>query len=319
MPTSGRCRIWDTAAVIEVPEVVRNKARSVGADGWLDGLDDLVASLAADWGLAVGPPYPTGTEAFVAPATTTEGEAVVLKVVIPRPLDGGLDAATREIAVLRLAAGDGCVRLRRADEARGALLLDRLGPSMYDLGRPYAERLPILADLARAVWRPAPGAALPTGADKAEWLAAFVVRTWEATGRPCSEAAVDHALACAERRRAAHDDERAVLCHGDVHQWNALAVPGGGWALVDPDGLLAEPEYDLGVIVREDPLEVPLDDPEAPARLLAARTGTDARAIWEWGVVERVSTGLIGTLVDLQPVARQLLGVADRLAAGGSG
>jgi hypothetical protein len=28
---------------------------------------------------------------------------------------------------------------------------------------------------------------------------------------------VAHALACAARRVAAHDDERAVLVHGDVH------------------------------------------------------------------------------------------------------
>jgi streptomycin 6-kinase len=59
------------------------------------------------------------------------------------------------------------------------------------------------------------------------------------------------ALSCAELRVAAHDDERAVLVHGDVHEWNALQAPGGGFRLVDPDGLLAEPEYDL----------VPVPDP----------------------------------------------------------
>ena len=35
------------------------------------------------------------------------------------------------------------------------------------------------------------------------------------------------ALACARRRTEAHDDERAVLVHGDVHQWNALEADGG--------------------------------------------------------------------------------------------
>ena len=40
------------------------------------------------------------------------------------------------------------------------------------------------------------------------------------------------------------------------------------------------------------------------AHRLAHRTGLDAKAIWEWGVVERVSTGLLGTRVGLQPVAR---------------
>ena len=32
------------------------------------------------------------------------------------------------------------------------------------------------------------------------------------------------------------EHERAVLVHGDVHQWNALRA-GDGFRLVDPDGL----------------------------------------------------------------------------------
>ena len=130
---------------------------------------------------------------------------------------------------------------------------------------PPAERYAILADAAARIWRPAAGHGLPTGAEKAAYLMTFIATTWEETGRPCSERAVEHALACARRRRAAHDDARAVLVHGDVHQWNALQA-GDGFKLVDPDGLLAEPEYDLGVIMREDPLEDDLEE-----RLRAAR------------------------------------------------
>ena len=87
-----------------------------------------------------------------------------------------------------------------------------------------------------------------------------------------------------------------------MHEWNALSA-GEGFKLVDPDGLLAEPEYDLGIIMREDPLELLRGDPRDRAEMLARRTGLDAEAIWEWGVVERVSTGLLGTRVGLQPVA----------------
>ncbi len=64
--------------------------------------------------------------------------------------------------------------------------------------------------------------------------------------------------------------------------------------------------------MREDPLDGDLHE---RARWLADRTGLDADAIWEWGVVERVSTGLLGTRVGLQqPVARQMLAAADRVA-----
>ncbi len=179
----------------------------------------------------------------------------------------------------------------RDDAERGALLLERLGPSLFDLAPPIEERHEILCTTAMRFWRPAPDCGLPTGAEKAVWLADYIVKTWEATDRPCSERAVAHALTCAERRRVAHDDERAVLVHGDVHQWNALQAD-HGFKLVDPDGLLAEAEYDLGIVMREDPVELLEGDPRERARWLAARTGLDATAIWEWGVVERVSTGL---------------------------
>jgi streptomycin 6-kinase len=122
-------------------------------------------------------------------------------------------------------------------------------------------------------------------------------------------------LACAARRIAAHDDERAVLVHGDVHQLNALQVPGRDtFKLVDPDGLLAEAECDLGVMMRNDPIELLDGDPWARAHWLAERCGLDATAIWEWGVVERVTSGLWCTQINLQPLGRHMLEVADRLA-----
>jgi streptomycin 6-kinase len=296
--------------VIQLPEVVRQKAFAAGAREWLDDLPLLVASLEQEWGIAVGDAYSDSTEALVAAATCEDGTPAVLKLLVPR----SDDAAANEITVLRLTAGEGCVRLLRDDASRGALLLERLGPSLHELELPILRRHEILFSTAMRVWRPAPGCGLPTGAAKCRWLADFITATWEELDHPCSEHAVDHALACARRRAEAHRDEQAVLVHGDVHQWNALQAP-DGFKLVDPDGLHAEAEYDLGIIMREDPLDLLDGDPHERARWLAARTGLDAVAIWEWGVVERVSTGLLGTKVGLQPVAGQMLAVADRLVA----
>lgn len=292
---------------------MRNKALSVGASRWLDELPDLVSGLESDWSIVVGDPYDFSTEAFVARATLDDGSAAVLKLLIPR----AGDAARNEATVLRLTRGEGCVTLLRDDEARCALLLERLGPSLHDLDLPVQERHEILCATAIKVWRPAPGCRLPSGADKGRWLADFIVRTWEELDRPCSERAVEYALACAEARIAAHDEERAVLVHGDVHKWNALRSD-EGFKLIDPDGVLAEAEYDMGILMREDPLELLGGDPHDRARWLAARTGLSATGIWEWGAVERVSTGLLGTQVDLQPVARQMLAVADRVAEANS-
>ena len=67
--------------------------------------------------------------------------------------------------------------------------------------------------------------------------------------------------------------------------------------------------------MREDPVELLDEGPHRRAERLAARTGLDPRAVWEWGVLERVSTGLVCTAVDLQPFGRQMLHAADVIAA----
>lgn len=305
---------WKNRRVHEIPPVVRVKAETAGATAWLTHLPALIQRLERDWSIRVGAAFSDATEAFVAAAVQRDGTPAVLKLVVPR--DG--EAAAHEITALRLCSGEGCVTLLRADGDKGALLLERLGPSLHDLGLPLAARHEILCATAGRVWRPAPDAGLPTGRDKARWLARWIAAAWEDLERPCSAAAVDHALACADRRARAHDPARAVLVHGDVHEWNALRA-GEGYKLVDPDGLVAEPEYDLGIIMREDPVELLVGDPRARAHRLAARAGLDATAVWEWGVVERVSTGLLGTKVRLQPVASEMLAAADAVAGLGAG
>jgi streptomycin 6-kinase len=296
-----------------IPPAVEAKARRFGADSWLAGLRDLIAGLERDWSITVGFPFSDATEAYVAEATRADRELVTVKLMIPRPGD----QLANEVTALRLARGAGLVELLDADESRGAMLLERLGPNIAGYELPLEYRLKIFTWLATSVWRPAPGCGLPTGADKGRWLIEFITRMWPELDRPCSEAAVEHALACAERRIAAHDDERAVLVHGDIHQWNTLRVdddPRTGFKLVDPDGLLAEAEYDLGVLMREDPVELMSGDPWDRARWLAARTGTDATAIWEWGAVERVSTGLLLTSIGVEPAGADMLAAADRIS-----
>jgi len=44
---------------------------------------------------------------------------------------------------------------------------------------------------------------------------------------------------------------------------------------------------------------------------LVALTERDPVAIWEWGVVERLSTGLLCTQIALQPLGRDTLRAAE--------
>lgn len=290
-----------------IPELVRNRALAAGAEGWLAGLSALVAGIEREWSIRTGRVLTGGSEAPVAEATLEDGSPAVLKLLMPR----NDDTARTEITALRLVDGDGCARLLRADIDRGAMLLERLGPALADLDLRPAQRREILCATAQRIWRPAAGHGLPTGAEKGRWLVQFITSEWEALGRPCSERAVDYALACARRRIAAHDDERAVLVHGDIHERNTLRA-NPGFKLIDPDGLLAEAEYDLGVIMRADPVEPATRDRLEPARWLADRTGLDAEAIWEWACVERLSTALVCTRLDLQPFASEVLKATER-------
>jgi streptomycin 6-kinase len=55
------------------------------------------------------------------------------------------------------------------------------------------------------------------------------------------------------------------------------------------------------------------DDLRARAERLATRTGVDATAIWEWGTIYRVTSGLYCRTIRYQPFGDLLLAEADRL------
>ncbi len=292
-------------AGVAVPPVVINRAVELDQQDWLDRLPRLIAEIGEDWGLTIGRAYQNGTEAFVADADLANGDQAVLKLAIPRPGP----QLRREIDVLDRAGGEGCAALYRHDLDRHALLIERLGPCLHELDVPVRDRHELLCAAAEALWRPAPGADLPSGADKAAWLIGFVRETWETLGQPVPRAVVDHAVGCAERRALAHRDDRSVLVHGDVHEWNLLRA-GDGYKLIDPDGLVAEPEYDLGIIMREDPVDLLDQGARARAAWLAERCGLDEVAIWEWGIIERLSTAQLAIRLGLQPVGDEMLQAA---------
>lgn len=293
---------------IDVPPTLRRSRTAGGETAWLDALPELVGEVAARWSLTVGRAYDGfGMNALVLEATTAGGTDVVLKLAPPSEAD----KLAREATVLRLADGAGCVRLLDADPERRTLLLERLGPSMYDLGVARRERHELLVDAVQRVWRPvAPDAGLQRGSERAQWMITRLAQVWEQSGRACSERVLADAIACAERRAAAHDDERAVLCHGDLHELNALQAGDGTFRLVDPEGVVAEREYDLGVLLRNAPGD---DDLHERADWLAAATGADRAAIWEWGTAERVLSGLWCRVVGHQPHGDLQLADAERL------
>jgi streptomycin 6-kinase len=305
---------------VEVSEVVRGVALAQGPEGeaWLAGLDATVAEIVGRWDLTLGAQMEGGTASWVTEVTRADGTPAVLKLALPLGEFGDLE---HEARVLELADGRGCVRLFDQDLPVGALLLERLGGLLHDQGLPTHEQIDAICDAVGLLWTaPVAGVDFPGLTAKGPWLAERTEQWWEELGHPCSRDVIDRALAYIERRLAADDPSRAVLLHGDAHPWNTLVDPvHGGHRLIDPDGLLGDPEYDLAIIMREMTDELVAGDALAlglaRARYLADRTGLDIDRIWEWGYVERVSTGLLCLVDGMDVVGRDFLTVAEAWAA----
>ena len=300
---------------MDIPEPLRLRAKAAGADGeaWLAELPQMLAQLAAEWALRPGATLRGGTEALVVEARMADGREAVLKLSPPFG-----DGISGELRALNAAAGRGYARLYRGDEGRGAMLLERLGGQLAESGLPLSEQLAALCEALTQAWEVPPADGLMNGAQKAAALAAFVEEVWSALGRPCERSVVDLALRYAQARAEAFDPGAAVMAHGDAHAWNALQGPDGrSYKFVDPDGLFIEPAYDLGISMREWTDELLAGDPLALGRerceLLSRLTGVAPEPIWQWGFIERVSTGLLCLRLGL-PGGREMLAVAEAWA-----
>ena len=301
-----------------LPDVARTRAEAGGEAGrrWLRDLDETVRVLATGWNLHIGDALPGGSESLVLAVRREDGTDAVLKIRVPGVADFEGEARAYE-----LSGGRGLATLyARSDEHR-ALLMERLGDSVADLGWSVTQQIDATCGTLKELWRtPMDDNPLPTGAWKANWLADFIDRTWQRLDRPCARRTCDRALDFAAERADAHRTSTSVLVHADAHEQNLLTIrdrgqgPGTPCKFVDPDGLFAEPACDLAVPMRGWSAELL----EAPGRLgrercayLAQRCEISERPIWQWGFMERVSTGLHLLELGIEEEAREMLEVAD--------
>jgi streptomycin 6-kinase len=305
--------------LLKVRDKVRATAEAQGAAGrsWLTNVGDSVSALAAEWGLTLGQQRSGGTASVVVEATTADGQEAALKVCVP-----GLDPTFSELRLLLAANGRGYARVLRHDKSREAILLERLGPKLAELGVSIDKQIDAICSTLLRAWAPLPeGETFMTGAEKAENLATFIENAWRDLGRPCAEKTIQVACSYAESRARDFDPSTAVLAHGDAHAWNLLVDPSRGaeaFKFVDPDGLFVERAYDLSISMREWSEELLAGDPVALAhrrcRRLAALARVGAEPIWQWGLIERTSNGLLWLQQDMPGLAREFLTVADSWA-----
>lgn len=269
----------------QLANTIRNVFGQSGSE-WLQRLPDVLARYSAKWGLQVGPAFPNLTYNYVAPATRTDGAAVVLKLGVPNP------ELTSEIEALRLFRGSGAVMLLEAEAEGGALLLERALP-----GTPLSaiqdddRATTAAAQVMRLLWRTAPESHQLRSV--AGWAAGFdrLRRRYTGGTGPLPEDLVS----AAERifREFTSSPTRLVVLHGDLHHDNMLAAARAPWLAIDPKGVVGEPEYEVGAILRNPILGI-LRSPN-PKRLLARRLGLlsdilgfDAQRLLGWAVGQAV-------------------------------
>jgi streptomycin 6-kinase len=213
---------------------------------WLAALPQTVGDLADRWSLRVGRPFqPGGTASWVAPARTTTGERVVLKV-------GWLHyEAAHEADGLRAWQGNGAVRLLAAEVtgSTSALLLEACEP-----GTPLSRALPpheqdvVVAGLLRRLWiePPAGHPFRPLQSMCDQWAASFE-RGYAAARSRGVHGLLDPGVARAGielfRWLPATADRQVLLCT-DLHHGNVLAAAREPWLAVDPKPYAGDRAYD---------------------------------------------------------------------------
>jgi streptomycin 6-kinase len=228
---------------------------------WLASLPQLIIACQQRWSLDLSSPFPLSYN-YVIPAVSSTGQQVVLKLGFPNP------ELHTEIAALRVYNGRGAVQLLDADPDNGILLLERLipGTSLLQLDDdPLATS--ITAQVMRDLWRPVP--ADHSFPSVAKWSDGF------------------------KRLRDCSSMSEQVLLHGDLHHENILSAQRRPWLAIDPKGVIGEPAYETGALLRNPLLDIL--DAANPVRLQRRRVDQfseeldlDRQRILGWGIAQAV-------------------------------
>ncbi len=293
-------------------EVQRTVTRWFGERGraWCDALPELLARLVERWQLTVGPVLPGATHALVLDCRRADGTPVVLKLPF---LD---DENRAEADALRLYDGNGAVRLLEHDEAKGALLLERLvpGTSLLDLsdrGRaldlacsllrrlrrqvPRDHRFPRLRDLA-AAW----------ATDIADRKDQVSTSLFTKAFPQASEFAGDYAS----------NSRDTLLVNRDTHLSNFLAAGREPWLLIDPKPVAGEAAFDGSFLLLRNLADEPTPvQAAALTEKLAAGLAVDAVRLRGWALVRAVDNVIWAADLDDRRQSATWLAKAQTLAA----
>jgi streptomycin 6-kinase len=258
--------------------------RSTGVE-WLAQLPSLLDELALRWSLTISPAFVPLSYNYVAPAVSSDGRALVLKVGVPNP------ELITEIEALRVFQGRGSVELIDADPEKGALLLERLVPGENLISLDDEKATSIAVRVMRKLWKEVPADhSFPT---IEKWGEGFkrLRREFDGGCGPFPGRLVERAEATFTELLAS--PHKPVLLHGDLHHGNILSAEREAWLALDPKGVVGEAAYEVGAFLRN-PMPQLLDVPHLD-RLLARRIdqlaeelGFDRERLLQWAIAQAV-------------------------------
>jgi streptomycin 6-kinase len=260
---------------LTMPRDLVSAAERDGRAGWLATLPETVADITARWGLEVGEPFqPGGHCAWVAPVRDRAGADLVLKVAWPHP------EAEHEADGLRAWAGDGAIRLSRAEQVADAnvLLLERCRPGTDLRRRSEPEQDVVVAGLLNRLWRVVPASGHPFLTLQA--MCHMWADEFEARDAPDLDPGLIRTGVELFRSLPA-SSERHVLLATDLHAGNVLAAEREPWLVIDPKPYVGDPTYDVlqHLMNCRDRLRT---DPNALLSRMAGLAGVDARRLRLW-------------------------------------
>jgi streptomycin 6-kinase len=278
-----------------IPAVLRHAvADEPSGAAWLGSLPELVARAAQRWELVVGEPFDSGMAAWTAPATTSTGADVVLKLSFPH------DEARSEAAALVAWGGSGAVELLEADEADQALLLRRVRPGtrLVDASLAVEEHLLAGADVLRRLGTvdvaPGPFPDLVAVADElADATDERVARLVPGAPYPVDRGLARHGVGLLRSLSAGAD--RVGLAHGDLNPGNVLRSDVAGWLAIDPKPVWGDLAWDPWPLLTQvdDWVDVVPDpaDLVARTRLVSDVVDLDPARVASWCTARSLASG----------------------------
>jgi streptomycin 6-kinase len=274
---------------VTIPDLFARTIADLHGDAghdWVAQLPSIIREHARAWSLTVLPSFEPLSYNYVAPAIRADGTHVVLKAGFPTT------EFSTEIDALGIYDGRGAVRLLEVDREHSIMLLEMIRPgTSLAMERDDRRRTSAAADLMCRLWRPVPdGYAFPSVAQWGMGLQRLRERFNGGTG-PLPAPLVDTAERLFAELLASMAEP--VLLHGDLHHGNILASESERWLAIDPKGVIGEPVYEIGALLRNPWPELLAE--ENPGRILARRVdqfaeelGFDRERIVGWGIAQGV-------------------------------